>query len=119
MKKHIFITLIVCLFGMMASAQTERSRKIDHTVKDNFVDFNIPVEQQGLYSVVIISPNGEIMSWPIKDKKYSKGQTLELTLNSKYWTSGSYRVQIMSEGREVDTYSLQVGLSARRKAKIE
>lgn len=126
MKTYLYIILTVCLFGINLNAQTKaktiskKTTEINHTVKDNYMDFKMPVEEAGVYSVFILSPSGEIMTWPLKDKEYSKGQSVELTVNTKYWRSGSYRIQVLNEedGRTVETYTLSVGLTARKKSRI-
>lgn len=119
MKNILFVFISICFFCLSVNAQTQKIRSLDHTVKDNALEYKIPVQADGAHSVVIINPQGETLSWPVKDKVFKKGQTIDFTLNSKYWSSGTYRIQIMHENKSVDMYAINVGLTQRARARIE
>ena len=121
MKKYIYLLVALCfMMTQSLSAQSnERVKKENHSITNNILQYDIPIDIEGIYSVVIISPSGEILSWPVKNQKKTRGSKVDFTVNSKFWTSGDYRLQLLHDERIVDTYTISVGLSNRQKARLK
>jgi len=118
MKKYISLFILVSFCSLSLCAQTQKNRTVERSLNNNFMEFKIPVAKEGQYSIQVVQPDGSFLSIPVKDKRYSKGQSINLTLNSKYWKNGMYRIQVIQNGRIVDWHSVNVGLSAKQRARI-
>jgi len=115
--KHI-VTICLLFISINLIGQSE-ALTVDHSLTDKSTAVNIEVEQEGNYEVLILSPNAEIQSRPIKMQAFKKGQLIEFNVNSKYWRSGSYRILVRNEeGRIVKTKQFIVNLSESQKMSI-
>lgn len=109
------ISLSLLFISINLIGQSE-ALKIAHSLKDKSTPINIEVEQEGMYEVLVLSPNAEIQSRPIKMQSFKKGQMIQFNINSKYWASGQYRILVRNdEGRTVTTRRLIVDLSEKQK----
>ncbi|MDH3649480.1 MAG: hypothetical protein OEQ53_07335 [Saprospiraceae bacterium] len=59
--------------------------------------YRFQAEQDDTYSIKIITPNGETIATPIKNKSMTLGGQVEFSFSTKYWKKGSY--QIIAVGR--------------------
>lgn len=122
MKKnsHLYYIVFLMIFSNALIAQSSnRVNKVDHSNQNNIIEYSIPVANDGSYSVALLSPSGEVLSWPIKDQKKSTGTRIDFSINSKYWESGDYRLQLIVDNKTIDVYIISVGLSAREKARLK
>lgn len=115
--KHIISLCLLCI-SINLVGQSE-ALTVAHSLKDKSTAINIEVEQEGSYEVLILSPNAEIQSRPVKMQGFKKGQLIEFNINSKYWKSGLYRILVRNEeGRIVKTKQFNVDLSEKQKMSI-
>jgi len=121
MKYYTFaltIMSIVFFCDNVFSQTNDRTKRVDHSIENNFIEYSIPVVSDGEYSIILMDPSGSVISWPVKNEKFSNGANISFTLNSKYWRSGEYRLQLMQHERPVDMYTINVGLSKREMARL-
>lgn len=116
--KHI-ISLCLILVSFNLIGQSE-AITVAHSLKDQSTAMSITVEEEGSYEVLVLSPNGEVQSRPVKLQQFKAGQLIQFDLNSKYWKSGQYHVMVRNdEQRVVTTRRLIVDLSESQKLRLK
>lgn len=109
-------SILICLLSLCSYGQNQlKVTQAEFTTKDKIHDFNIPIQEDGLYKISVLNPNGELISTPIQNRNFTKGQTAEFSINSKYWKAGSYSIIIMKDQILEDRLSINVSDNKAKK----
>jgi len=128
--KYLLTSILVsaiCLIAQCSYGQNQlKTTQAEFTIKDKVHEFNIPITEDGLYKISVLSPSGELISTPIQNRNFTKGQEAEFSINSKYWKAGSYSILIEKDQHIQDRLTINISddkakkeMMARRKVEAQ
>ncbi len=88
----------------LATAQQLRESGKSRNASGN--EYEFIAADEGIYTVKVVDPSGEIISMPLKKKKLASGQKIKFKLDQSNWKRGQYH--IVASSREGKMVSLQM-----------
>ncbi len=118
MKYLIASFIIIFSASVMSYGQNQTQLKVseaEFTTKDKMHDYAISIKDEGVYKISVISPSGELISIPINNSKFTTGQVAKFSINSKYWTPGSYSIMVEKDKKLMERLSINVSSDRAKK----
>lgn len=81
---------------VMAQSAKQKNQQ-SFSTKDIVKQYQVQIEAEGEYEVVVIDPKGQTIARPIESTRQMKGSTINFEVNSKYWTPGLYTILTKSK----------------------
>jgi len=114
--KYVFlgVMLLFCLPGIAQQKQADladtknKFKRTTFSLKENIHHYNHEVLEDGLYDVMIISPDGSLQSKPVKQQTFVKDENIKFSVNSKYWKAGMYKIIVEKEDGKATVYQLKI-----------
>jgi len=114
--KFIFLgmMLLCCLPSIAQQNQADlldtksKFKRTAFTLKENIHQYSHKVLEDGLYDVMVISPDGSFLSKPINQQQFVKNESIDFSVNSKYWKAGVYKIIVEKEGDKATVYRLKI-----------
>ncbi len=78
------------------------------SLKENVHNYTYEVLEDGNYEVIVIGPDGALLSKPVKKQAFAKEATITFSVNSKYWKAGLYKIIIAKEEGKSTVYKLTI-----------
>jgi len=78
------------------------------SLNENTHQYSHEVLEDGLYGVMVISPDGSLLSKPVKQQQFAKNESIKFSVNSKYWKAGVYKIIVEKEGGKAAVYRLKI-----------
>lgn len=114
--KYVFLGMML-LWCLPSMAQQKQATSLDtkskfkrtaFSLNENIHPYSHKVLEEGLYEVMVISPDGSLLSKPVKQQQFAKNDQIEFSVNSKFWKAGLYKVIIEKEGGKTIVYQLKI-----------
>ena len=83
-------------------------KRTTFSLKENVHHYNYEVLEDGIYQVMVIGPDGALLSKPLKKQAFTKNETITFSVNSKYWKAGLYKIIVEKEGGKAIVYKLNI-----------
>jgi len=114
-KYVIFGMMLLCCLPSMAqqkkatiSKVKSQYKKTAFSLEENTHQYTHKILEDGLYEVMVISPDGSLLSKPIKQQQFDKDENIDFSVNSKYWKAGVYKIIVEKEGGKATIYRLKI-----------
>jgi len=110
-KISIFTISLFCFlfFTNSSVAQSSNNKKqTSFSTKDKVQHYQVQIENDGNYEVVVIDPKGQTIARPIESTKQMKGSTINFEVNSKFWTPGLYTILTKSKEGVTDVQRFRI-----------
>lgn len=114
--KYVFLgmMLLCCLPSIGQQKQADLSdnknkfKRTAFSLNENVHPYTHKVLADGLYEVMVISPDGSLLSKPVKQQPFAKNDRIEFSVNSKFWKAGVYKIIVEKEGGKAIVYRLKI-----------
>jgi len=106
--------LLFCLPSMAQQKQADlldtksKFKRTTFSLNENIHPYSHKVLEEGFYEVMVISPDGSLLSKLVKKQQFTKDENIEFSVNSKYWKAGVYKVIVEKEDGKATIYRLKI-----------